>query len=138
MRNHQGHTLAELICGMVIIGIAMAAFAAPVRTARDVAAVRAARADLAAAAARTRSLAVAHGGAELRIDTRAGTVRIVSRDSAVDETLNLAAEFGVAVTFRNTQALSAVLRYDALGIGRVTSRTVALTRGGVEGGITFS
>ena len=123
---------------MALFALALAMFTSPFRAARDIAAVRSARTDLVTAAARARSLAVGHGGAELHIDTELGTVQVLSGDSAVREQHDLGSEFGVVLAFRNTSATRAVLRYDGLGIGRLASRTIAISRGGTEAGVTFS
>jgi prepilin-type N-terminal cleavage/methylation domain-containing protein len=133
-----GTTLLELACALALLGVILGIGMPPLANARDVLAVRAARDAIVAASARTRAHAVNHGGAELHIDAAAGTLRIVTRDSAVDETSPITRSIDVELRLTGTSATAAVLSYDALGIGRVASRTIAVRRGSVAGGVTFS
>jgi Tfp pilus assembly protein FimT len=133
-----GTTLFELACALVLIGIVLGISLPPLATARDVLAVRAARDAIVAASARTRAHAVHHGGAELHIDAAAGTLRIVTRDRRIDETTAVTHSIGVQLQLEGTAVTTAILSFDALGIGRVASRTIAVRRGAVAGGVTFS
>ncbi len=138
MINRSGASLLEFACVLTLMGI-LAGLAAPsFSNTRNVLAVRGARSAIVAAAARTRAHAVRHGGAELRIDAPSASLRIVTRDAAIDEHLPIAADNGVRVQLEGTSATTATLVFDALGIGRVASRTISLHRGSVTAGVTFS
>jgi type II secretory pathway pseudopilin PulG len=140
MKNsaRSGTTLIELTFVLAIMAVVMGLAMPPLAAARDSLAVRATRHALVAASARARALAVHHGGTDLVIDADAGSIRIHTTDDAIDETVPLPASVAVRVELNGTHATTATLSYDALGIGRIAARTIALTRGGVSGGVTFS
>ncbi|HEX6693563.1 MAG TPA: hypothetical protein VF035_02550 [Longimicrobiales bacterium] len=138
MKNQRGNSLLELALYIALLTIIVTLAAPPFAWARDVLAVRAARDAVVAASARARSHAVSHGGASLRIDTSAGTLRITTQDQAVSDLVDLASASGVRIRLENTQATVATLPYDALGIGRLANRTITISRGRVTGGVTFS
>jgi hypothetical protein len=81
---------------------------------------------------------VHHGGADMQIDATTGTVRIISRDRVIDESAAITGMLAVRVQLDGTQATSATLVYDGLGLGRVASRTISLRRRSAVGGVTFS
>src|SRR5687768_9679375 len=93
--NRRGTTLLELACVLTLAGILAGIAAAPFQTACNVYAVREARAAIVAASARARAQAVNHGGADLTIDSGAGTMRITTRDRAVDDILPVSGAFPV-------------------------------------------
>ncbi|MEO5511848.1 MAG: type II secretion system protein [Longimicrobiales bacterium] len=140
MKNSErpGFTLLELTCALALIGIILGIAAPPFSSARDILAVRAARDAIVAASARARASAIHHGGADMQIDAAAGTVRITSRDRVIDESVALTGMLAVLIQLDGTQATSATLVYDGLGLGRVASRTISLRRRGAVGGVTFS
>ncbi len=135
---HPGTTLLELVCALGVIGILLGLTMPPLRSARDVFAVRAARDAIVGASARARAHAVHHGGADLRIDINARSLRIVTRDGVIDEATPITRSLDVRIQLDGTQATSATVPYDALAIGRLASRTISLRRGNVTGGVTFS
>jgi Tfp pilus assembly protein FimT len=137
--RRSGTSLVEILFVLCLIGVLLMLGGASYGSARDVAAVRAARDEIVAASARTRAYAVRHGGGALTIDGVAGTLRIVTRDSAINVTEVMSDALGVTVAVDGSRGLtSATLQYDALGIGRLASRTITLSRGSVSGGVTFS
>jgi type II secretory pathway pseudopilin PulG len=135
MRRH-GFTLLELAIILAIAASCLTVAAPALIHGRAILAVRAARADVAAAIATTRGLAVLAGGARLVI-TPAGTLSIERADGlAMAATVDLAGRYGVSVVTPAMNPLT--LHYDPLGIGRMTSATVRLERGGVTADIVIS
>ena len=138
MNNRNGSSLLELALYIALLTILFSLAAPAFAHARDVLAVRAARDAIVAASARARSHAVLHGGATLRVDAAAGTLRITTQDLAVSELTDVGATLAVRIHLENTQATAASLPFDALGIGRIANRTITVARGRVTGGVTFS
>src|SRR4051812_33278162 len=136
--DRSGTSLIEILLVLTIIGVLLFLGAAPYTNARDVMAVRAARDEIVAASARTRAFAVRHGGGTLGVDGAAGKLTISTRDGLVNESVQFG-EIGVQVEVDGSHgATSASMQYDALGIGRLASRTITLSRGSASGGVTFS
>lgn len=134
-----GLTLLELLCSLAIIGVLLGMVAAPIAHAGDVFAVRAARAVILNAAARARAFAIGHGGATLTLVAADGAVVIATRDAMRADTISrLGPDLRVSLAFDNPGLPEATVRFDALGIGRLASRTVRLSRGRISGGVTFS
>jgi type II secretory pathway pseudopilin PulG len=136
-RLRSGTTILELVCFLGLLGILITLASPRYTHARSVFAVRAARDAIVAAAARTRAHAVRHGGADLMVDASAGTLRIVSRDRAIDEVSTIPRALDTRIRFDGTRT-AATISYDGLGIGRLASRTITLSHGTVAGGVTFS
>jgi Tfp pilus assembly protein FimT len=137
--DRSGTSLVEIVLVLILMSTLLFLGAASYGTARDVMAVRAARDELVAASARTRALAVRHGGATLSVDGSAGSMRIATRDGAVSENEIFATDVGVRIDVDASRGASSInMQYDALGIGRLASRTITLSRGNASGGVTFS
>lgn len=136
MKHRPGYTLIELSFVLMLSALLLAVAVAPMRHARSVLAVRAARADLAALLAVTRSTAIAAGGAALVVDVAAGSAWIESVPGVrVGDVQHLAARHHVALTGASPLL---VVRYDALGIGRISNAVVRVRSGSVTGTITIS
>ena len=135
MRN-PGHTLIEILVVLAILAVLLGVGLPGMSRWRDAAAVRAARDELAAGLAWTRMAAVTHGGASLVLDPTTGRFTIGLGDGADRPAVDLSGQYGVVID-PGTDRLVA-FRYDALGIGRMTSRTVRVRRGHIEGGVTVS
>jgi type II secretory pathway pseudopilin PulG len=135
IRRH-GFTLLELAIIFAVLTVLCVSALPAFTNARRVLAIRAARADVIAAISATRAHAVLVGGAQLVV-TPDGELRIERGDGrAVGEAVHLGARYGVLIaTPRNVPV---VLRYDALGIGRMTNTTLRLHRGDVTATITVS
>lgn len=134
--NRHGYTLIEILLVLTLGTLLLAITVAPVRHARDVLAVRAARSDIAALVAVTRSTAIMTGGATLVLDVHAGTAWIEHGNGMrVGDVQHITARHHVALT-ANHPTLN--LRYDALGIGRMTNAVLHVTSGSVTGTITIS
>ena len=139
LHSPPGTSLIEIVLVLVLMSALLFLGSASYGTARDVMAVRAARDGIVAASARARALAVRHGGASLSVDGAAGSMRITTRDGVVSESVDLATDLDVRVGIDAAHGATSVsLQYDALGIGRLANRTIALSRGAASGGVTFS
>lgn len=138
MEQATGTTLIELLLALCLLGI-LAGLAAPaLEHGVDVVAARAARDELAAAVSRTRSSAVALGGASLIVDPGHATFWI--RGAAGDTVLqpvDLFQRHGVDLAASGADG-TVELSFDALGIGRMTSRTIRLVRGTAVANVTVS
>ena len=131
-----GHTLIETIVALAILaGLLSIAAPAMIRW-RDEAAVRSARDDLAAALAWTRLAAASHGGAALIVDPLAARYSVRVERGSARPPVDLGGRYGVIIDPGVDRPV--VLRYDALGIGRLTSRTIRIRRGAAEAGLTVS
>ncbi len=137
MRYHGGLTILEMVLVLLLAGILAGLAWPPLARARDGALVRAARDDLAVTIARTRSAALARGGATFvaEADTDRFWVRGAGADTVAGP-VDVRARYGVGL--ETVGGPVAELRYDALGIGRLASRTFRLRRGDAEAGVTVS
>jgi prepilin-type N-terminal cleavage/methylation domain-containing protein len=135
MRYRAGYSLIELVFVLMLMAILLGIVTAPVARMRDVLAVRGARSELAALVAVTRSTAIAAGGATLVVDVEAGSAWIESGGARVGDVQHIAGRHHVELTSSRAR-LS--LRYDALGIGRMSNAVVRVKSGGVTGTITIS
>ncbi len=138
MRPPTGTTLTELLMAFCILGILAGLGAPAMGRGLDRFATRAARDELAAAVSRTRSEAVELGGATLVVDLDRATfwIRSVAGDTVL-RPVDLFARHGVALAASGA-AVPLELSYDALGIGRMTSRTIRVVRGAVVANVTVS
>lgn len=136
MRRRHGFTLIEIATVLALLGVLMAVAMPPLVGWRDGLAVRAARDDLATALARARIAAVATGGAALVVDPAAGRSWI--RTPAADglEPVDLRERYRVEVDVGGADAVE--VRFDALGIGRLANRRIAIRRGRARAGLTIS
>lgn len=131
-----GYSLIELTFVLMLTGVLLGIAVGPISHARNVLAVRAARGDLASLIALTRSTAIMTGGAALVVDLDAGAAWIERETGTrVGDVHHIAERYGVRLT-----ATSALLnmRYDALGIGRMSNATLRVQRGSVTGTLTIS
>jgi prepilin-type N-terminal cleavage/methylation domain-containing protein len=135
MRN--GHTLLELLTALMILGILAGIAAPPVARWRDAAAATAARDELAARTAWTRIAAASHGGAQLVLEVPSGRYRVDLADGQVALAGDLEERHRVWIESGGV-ADSLVLRFDALGIGRMTGRTIRVRRGAAVAGLTIT
>lgn len=136
MIRRGGVSVIEMLVVLSLLGILLGMIAPGAVRWRDAAAVRGARDELAAGLAWTRLAAAAHGGASLVMDPAAARYWITMRDGATRRAVDLFDRYGVTLETGTTDTLA--LEYDALGIGRVTSRTLRLRRGSAEGGLVVS
>ena len=130
-----GHTLLEVLLTLAILGVVAGMAAPPLASALDGIAVRSARTQLIAFATRTRSIARLHGGARLGLD--AGEDRAwIEYGGVARDTLDFA-DAGIDFIL-STPAATRIIRYDALGIGRLANESMELRRGRVSARATVS
>ena len=139
MTSRRGHTLLELLIVLALLALAIGIAYPATRAAADVWAVRAARDATAALLATTRSAAIAHRGAELLVVPGRGSVLARTARAPVPRpVLEVTREWGVTLTSPGAAADTIAVRYDALGLGRVASRTFRFERGSAAAGITIA
>ena len=131
-----GYTLLELLIVLTLVGTLATIALPPLTRWRDEAAAHAARDELIGALAWTRVAAIAHGGATLVLDPAIGRFWTELGDGSRRPAIDLKARYRVTVDAGRTDAIH--LYYDALGIGRRTSRTLRIRRGAAEAGLTIS
>jgi len=137
MKNRSATSLTELLLVLTLLGILFTLAMPHARHGLDAMRVRSARESTVGAALRARSLAVAHGGADLVLDLSAETASAVDGNGVLAEQTALS-QYDVRISADGTSSSRIVLRYDALGIGRMASRTIRFRRGRAEAGLTFS
>jgi prepilin-type N-terminal cleavage/methylation domain-containing protein len=136
MKKQNGYSLIELTIVMMLTALLLGMATAPIGHARDVMSVRAARGDLASLLALTRATAVMTGGAALVVDVAAGAAWIEqSPGLRVGDVQHIGARHDVLLTASSSRIN---IRYDALGIGRMSNATVRVKRGSITGTITIS
>ena len=131
-----GYTLLETMAALALLCVVLGIALPPVARWRDDAAVRAARDEIAAELAAARMAAVARGGAGLVVDPVTGRVWVVSGAGRAGEAIDVAGRYGVRL--RVGPGGPVLIAYDALGIGRLGSRTIEVRRGRAAGGLTVS
>jgi prepilin-type N-terminal cleavage/methylation domain-containing protein len=137
MFKRRGFTLLEL-CLVLLIAGTLAAVAVPhFGRAYDRIAVRAAATELAGALAVTRAAAIRAGGASLHIDPSSGTAWIQTvAGLRLPDDYPIAARYGVRLETARTG--TTILRYDALGIGRITNAVISCRRQSAVASVTVS
>ena len=135
MRSPSGYSLLELALVLVMAGILLLLATPALHHARDVFATRAARDYLITQLALARVLAPAHAGSEVRLDTAAAilAVRAGTREHV---RTSLHERYGVALGLAGPESVA--LRFDGIGLGRMSSRTITLTRGSARAGLSIS
>lgn len=123
-----GATLIEIAVVLSLLALLGVGLLPAARASADRAAVVGAREALAAMLVRTRAEAQRHGGAVLRIEPD-GRVELAIGDSTL-ASLDPRAEFKVGLS--TGSRVPVALRFDGLGIGRASSRTLELRRGGAD------
>ena len=125
-----GFTLVEVACALLLLTVLLGLAAPRLRGLADRSAVAAAREAVAGAVGRARARALVHGGATLRL--RSGPARArVEAPGADTLRLALGEEYGVRLHLARGRGETEI-RFDALGLGRMSSETVALRRNGAE------
>jgi prepilin-type N-terminal cleavage/methylation domain-containing protein len=139
MRNRPAFTLLELALVLTILaiiaGTALPAFGRGV----DAVSVGAARAELVSAFAVARVTAIRAGGASIIIDTATGRVWVetLAGQRVPNADYPVAARYGVALSTDRASS-PVILRYDGLGIGRITSAVIRIQRRRASAAVTIS
>jgi type II secretory pathway pseudopilin PulG len=135
-RSRAGSSLTEVALALGLIGVLVAGAAPGLGAIRDRSAVVSARESALALVHRVRAVAIERGGADLLVDL--GEHRLHALGPAGDtlSTLDLA---GLGVRIETSGTADRIrLRWNALGWGVVTSRTLAFGRGGQEARLIVS
>lgn len=137
MTTRAGFSLLEVALVLLIAALLAAISVPTLSRGRDALAVHAARTELASAFAVARFTAIRSGGAALVIDAAAGDVWIETAGGVrLQPGYPLAARYGV--TLRTDRPTPAVLRYDALGIGRIANASIHVERRRASATLTIS
>jgi len=131
-----GYTLLELTTVLLILGLALFLLLPTARSQIDRLAVVGAREEVTGLFHRARMAAVARGGASIHLTARPPSVEIRTGLELLART-DLAGGYGVTLTLSQDRE-TAVLGFDALGLGRVSSQTLVLTRGKAEARLVVS
>jgi prepilin-type N-terminal cleavage/methylation domain-containing protein len=129
-----GFTVLELCVVLVLMGIGLSVLLPQATRQRDRMAVLSAREATVGHLARTRREARLSGGASLAVRRSGGFLWIESGGFARD-TLKLEQTYGVRM---EVSAATATIPFDALGVGRVASRSFVFTRGDARAGLVVS
>lgn len=130
-----GHTLLELLVVLVLLGVGAAATVPSVRRFADEAAVAEAREQAVRALFRGRSAAVENGRSVVTILASPPSVRVTAGGAVVHD-VRLGDSRTQLLLSRRRDSLT--LRFDALGIGRFTSATIAFRRGEADAALVLS
>ena len=131
------YTLIELACTLMLIAVLLGLAAPPLGRALAWTRVRAARDVVAAEAARARSLAVARGGADLVLDLRHARAWLTAPDT-VTPPVEVADQRVVRLSADGADGDTVRIAFDALGLGRVASRTLRFRAAAAEARLTLS
>jgi prepilin-type N-terminal cleavage/methylation domain-containing protein len=123
----RGFTVVELVVVLLLIGVTTASIAPAARRQRDRALVVGAREAVVGLVAEARTVAMATGAASVRIVADPARAEVVSQARILRAAV-IAEDFGVSLVIGGSSQVE--LTYDALGLGRVASQTIAFTRGG--------
>lgn len=126
----------EVAFAVTILTMAGAMLLPAARRYRDTAEARAARETVAALVSRARALAVASGAAELTLIPDSGVARLSVGDSLV-RFESIGADERASVSSPGADG-EIVLAFDALGLGRVASRTLTFRVGKAEARLIVS
>jgi hypothetical protein len=135
-RARSGASLLELATALALLAVGLSVALPPAAGLRDRLAVGAVKNEMLALLLRARAEAPARGGARLEIRVGEDEVRLFSGDSMVALHRFRRAQ-GVGVELGGGRDEADIV-YDALGLGRVASRTVVFARGRVRDTIRIS
>lgn len=123
----RGFTLLELITVITLLGILLGEAFPATRTLQDRMAVVGAREAVVGLFHRARMEAVARGGSMVVLTTGpAVTTLLAGGETVIRESIG--ADYGVELRLSGGRS-SVTLAFDALGLGRVASQTLRITRG---------
>lgn len=138
MHGRRGHTLIELLIVLALLVLAIGLAYPAVRAASDAWAVRGARDAVAALIAGARAAALTERGAAVLLVPADGAVLTRAGAGASRSRLQLTRDWRVAVSSPGFSGDTIVIRYDAIGIGRIANRTLRFERGRAVAGLTVS
>ena len=129
-----GYSLLDLTVALTLMGMGLGVLLPAARMQQDRMAVLAAREAVIAQIARARREARASGGAVVQL-RRVGSRVWIEAGVVAADTLGLEDRFGVRM---ESGAAAATIAFDALGVGRLASRTLVFSRGAAHAGVTVS
>ena len=130
-----GYSLLDLTVALALMGMGSSLLLPAAHRQMERSAVLAAREALVAQVAQARREARIAGGAVLQMRRSGGRVWIEAGGQAPRDTLAIEERFGVRIV---PGAASATVAFDALGIGRLASRSVTFLRGQERAAVTIS
>lgn len=133
----RGLTFVELLLFLVLLSLGVASFLPALRHQRDRLAVAGAREAVAGVIARGRAEARARGGAAVVLRAAPPGARVEGKHGEVAVLGSDLVSFGVELDLGG-EAGEVRLYYDALGVGRVASRTVLFRRGRAEAALVVA
>lgn len=128
--------MLELMTVIALLGLVLGQALPAARSLLDRMAVVGARDGTIGVFHRARMEAVARGGAQVVLSTDPARAEIRS-GGAVLGAVDLEADYGVELTLSRNRA-QAELSFDALGLGRISSQTLVLSRGDAEARLVVS
>jgi type II secretory pathway pseudopilin PulG len=131
-----GHTLVELLFVLTLLAAGASVSAPAARKWSDRAAVVMAREDVVAVLLEARSLAVASGGGSVTFIVNPPSFRLGTA-TAQREPRPVRWDTTVAMSL-GAERDSATVRFDGLGIGRFSNRTIRLERGDASASVVVS
>jgi Tfp pilus assembly protein FimT len=132
----RGHTVVELLLVMTLMAASAASLAPAARLYRDRAAVLAAREAFVGLLAEARAAAMEAGRGEVHVTSDPWEARAVVGETTV-RAVALARDYDVGLTLSGGRS-EVVLRFDALGLGRLANQTVVFSRGEARAELTIS
>jgi len=132
----RGYTLIELVFVLTLLAAGASVSAPAARKWSDRAAVVMAREDVVAALLGARTMAVVSGGSTVTLVARPASFRF-DTDFSVGA-LELAGWDSTVAMGLGAGSDSVTIRFDALGVGRFSSRTIRLTRAGTTASVVIS
>lgn len=135
-RRADGFSLLEILAALTLVGILLTSSFPVLRGVIHRFSVMGAREEVAGLFARARAGAITHGGSIVRLQRSPPVVELVAGGKIV-ERIHLGRTYRTALSLSRGRE-EAVLRYDALGLGRITSQTLLFTRGAAEGRLFIS
>jgi prepilin-type N-terminal cleavage/methylation domain-containing protein len=125
----RGYTLVELLAVLVLTGVGLSTAVPAIRRLADRAGLIAAREDVIGALVEARTLALDRGGSAITLLERVPSARVEAvGQPPITRSIGHGAR-GLSMDV-GAHGDSIVLRFDAIGLGRFASRTIALTQGG--------
>ena len=133
----RGSSLIEIAVVLGVITVALGIAVPGFRHALDAYAAAAGRDAVITMAARARAVAIAHGGADLTIDTDSGLARIEA-DGAAPVLIALGDRFGVQLVIESSGRTEVTIHYDGIGLGRLANVSLLVRKGNARARVIFS
>ena len=133
---HHGFSLLELLCALALITFGLGLSLPAARRAQERFSVMAAREELIALITQARGRALVHGGAVVVLERWPPRAWIVAGDSVLG-LIDLESLYGAELLFGGARP-RAELRFDGVGLGQMTARSMTVRRGSTLARIVVS